>query len=661
MIQVKRTLTVLSLLAVGAAAACGGGAHAARYIAANNALVGVGYASAGPVRQGTLEKGKDARFRFEVEAGCFAWLVVGEGALSDLDVALLSGAGEAIAKSDGGSRDAVVKACVTAKGAYQVVIKGREAGDLLVAMYKGTAATPESASPVADGEGTCASPKVLSVGTASGSTAALSNTEQGTCGGNDSPEAVYRLDLTEKQHVAIELDPRFDSVLYVRRDACGESEFEVSCNDDAGPSTSRGGSNSISKIEGVWEPGHYFVFVDGNDGQSGAFRLTTTLASVPTLADACRGAKPLSLVQPTNGNSSKAFNLTSAACADGTKGPEIPYSLEIPVAARVRVEERASGFSPAVHLRRECERDDTEIACNDDALTDGAAVFTGALAAGRYFVFADSTDAEDGGAFSVEVETDVEPGTGVAGDACSSAVSLSAADQSIDTDTFTARDDFSGKCGGVGAPDVVYRFDLRKRMRVTANAQKSETKPLFSIASACGDKSKEIACGKSIDQILPAGTYFLIVDGEAAGQFGRSSVRLHLADVEKQEAACRNAPLLRAGQTVSATTAGAGDKFGASCAGATSSSDRQYKVILTERSKVHLDLQSSSFEGVLSLRKSCLDLAGGGTAEVACSRHRGNRNAQIDRTLDAGTYFVSIDGVGATSEGGFTLKYQVAK
>lgn len=616
----------------------------------------------GPIRQGAVEKGKEARFRFDSEAGCFAWLVVGEGPLSTLDVSVLSSSGDVLAKGGGNTRDTVVKACVPSKGTYQVAVKGGDSGELIVAMYKGGAAV-ESGPTEADGAGTCASPKVLNVGTTSGSTASFASNQQGSCGGNESPEVVYRLELTEKQRVTLELDPRFDSVLYVRRDACEENDFEVACNDDAGPAVSRGGSNSTSTIDGVWDPGKYFVFIDGNNGQSGAYRLTTTLGAVPTLADTCRAAKPLSLVQQTNGNLTKSFPLTGASCGDGAKGPEIPYTLEIPVAARVRIAERANGFfTPTLHLRKQCESEADEIGCSEDAVAPSEAVFTGSLAAGRYFVFADSADVDASGAFDVEVETDVEPGSGAGGDTCASALQLASITQTVEVDTFTAKDDVAGKCGGAGAPDVMYRFDLRKRMRVIASVLKSETAPLFSIASSCGDRSKEIACGKSVDQILPAGSYFMVVDGSAPGKFGRSSALLQIVDIDKQESACRAAPLLRPAQTISGTTTGAGDKFRSSCSGVASSADKQYKLVLSERTKVRIELNSPSFEGVLSIRKSCLELPGGASAEVTCNKRKGDPyHAQVDRTLDAGTYFVSVDGVGPLNDGAFTLHYQVMK
>ena len=62
-------------------------------------------------------------------------------------------------------------------------------------------------------------------GTTSGS-----STDRGTCGGNQAPEAVFKLVLTQKSDVFVTTHgTTFDTVIYMRNGCCGS---EVACNDD---------------------------------------------------------------------------------------------------------------------------------------------------------------------------------------------------------------------------------------------------------------------------------------------------------------------------------------------------------------------------------------------------------------------------------------------
>jgi len=54
---------------------------------------------------------------------------------------------------------------------------------------------------------------------------------------------------------------------------------------------------------------------------------------------------------------------------------------------------------------------------------------------------------------------------------------------------------------------------------------------IFLLAKSCTDRSSEIACGQTFDQVLSPGTYSLAVDGSAKGPFGRYSFALKARDV----------------------------------------------------------------------------------------------------------------------------------
>src|SRR6185436_7195139 len=101
---------------------------------------------------------------------------------------------------------------------------------------------------------------------------------------------------------------------------------------------------------------------------------------------------------------------------------------------------------------------------------------------------ADATDHDADGRYTLAVETAPEQGTGVPGDACADAVPLPRTDPSVQGDTFLARDDVAGKCGGQGAGDVVYRVEVPKRARVTAHMGSQEGQHVFVLTRTCGDR-----------------------------------------------------------------------------------------------------------------------------------------------------------------------------
>jgi hypothetical protein len=185
---------------------------------------------------------------------------------------------------------------------------------------------------------------------------------------------------------------------------------------------------------------------------------------------------------------------------------------------------------------------------------------------------------------------------------------------------------------------------------------------------SCTDRTSEISCGDVVDEILPQGSYWLVVDGTTKGPFGRYAVKLRIKDVTAQETACRAAPALSLGQTVTGTTAGAPDLFAESCAGredGQASGDKVYRLTLAARTHLLLTLSTPNHDGVLAIRRACTDppkarsLA---ASEAGCNNDGPDKtHSKLDRTLDAGTYYVVVDGHQGKNEGPFTLEARTVK
>jgi hypothetical protein len=628
----------------------------------------MGMAQVGPIHEGALAEGREARVALELPAGCTTIVAIGGDGVRDLDVTLLGPQGTPAAHDTTSEPQAVLRACFEAPEAYVLVVKAAAgAGSWVAATWQGGvgASEPGTASMARIGPepaGTCESPIPLADGVVTGTTARGESIHAGTCAKNSARELVYELDVPRRQRVTIEVDAHFDSVLYIRKDECAEEKAEVACNDDP----PEGGRNQ-SRIEKVLEPGKYFVFVDGYSQEGGSFKMTVSATDVLALADACRRAPSLSPGTPVSGTTDGNTDDAEATCGGGAEGADAAWSFNLASRSRVRLVEHSDDMAPVVHVRRACADAQSEIACAEPIASGGDAALIGIFDAGDYTAFADARDSEAAGAYSLQLEVGPPAGAGTSGEGCGDAVALSSGTGLTTVgDTFAARDDVAGSCGGAGAADVVYRVDVPRRSRFVASLQGEEAPHLLVVWRRCGDRGSEVACNRSVDEVLPAGTYFVAVDGAFAESLGRFTLAWTLQDVTAQTGACQAAPSLVERRPVSATTVGAGDKFSASCAGGDggpTGPDRVFRFALPTRATVRIALAENGFDGTLALRKTCADSPGGaGVSELACETSSDtHRPTVIERTLEAGTYWVVVDGQSPADQGAFRLDYRIVR
>ncbi|MCX7808804.1 MAG: hypothetical protein N2515_09355, partial [Deltaproteobacteria bacterium] len=177
----------------------------------------------------------------------------------------------------------------------------------------------------------------------------------------------------------------------------------------------------------------------------------------------------------------------------------------------------------------------------------------------------------------------------------------------------------------------------------------------------CGEPSTEIACISTtqqgeIDQTLTPGTYYLVVDGAIPQAFGEVTLNVRWNDLGQAERLCQNAPLIQPRRQVRGDTRGEGDHFQSSCGGQGSSPDKVYKLQIRRRSFVRISSEQQDWDGVLHLRRDCLDPM----TELGCNDDAGDStHSMIETILEPGTYYVFVDGYGSNSAGLFTLDVEV--
>jgi hypothetical protein len=655
---VNRSVIATAALALTAAgcSANRGADPASRFFAVHNVMRAIGLYQTGPVNQGSLAAGQEVRLPLTLPSTCVAIVAMGGAGVTDLSLRLIDPEGNVVAEEKAHDVEAVVRTCLERPGPYFAVVRMAEgAGEYLVSSWTGgDGFGSEAGAPLASG-GTCAAPTVLVPGRSyAGTTDDAPDDHEGSCSGSPGGhERVYRLDLPTRQRVGIEVSAEFDSVLYLRKGDCADESAEVRCNDDSGPKHSR--------IDAVLDPGMYFAFVDGYGDESGSYRIQATAHDAPSLADVCRGARPLAAASRVVGSLTDSFDNANATCGRDAKGDDIPYRFDLPTRARVRLVERSADFRPVVHVRRACEDATTEVACGDSGFVDDEATWAGVLDPGPYWVFADGADEAAPGSFTLSAETAPEGGIGVGGgaqgDGCGDAIPLTGVSGKVDGDTFAAKDDIAITCAPKGGADVVYRVDLAHRSRITARLVGDESSHALALERVCADRSTELSCGSIVDKLVEPGSYFVVVDGARPESLGRFSVSYKIRDMAELEAACAKVPALAWKKRESGSTAGGSDKFASSCGGrgnAKGSPDRVYRFSVPRRMAVRLTLESA-YRGVLSVRRACADDA----TEVKCAEASddGGR-AIVQTTLDPGTYFAVVDGAGSGSEGAYTLRLE---
>jgi hypothetical protein len=672
--------------------ACGGSSvHLEpRYVAVHNTMTAMGLAQTGAINEGSLPEGGVARSTQHLEAGqCTTYVALGGESVDDLDVRVQDDAGTALASDATHDRHAAVRVCPDYAGDYQVVLTMAGGhGEYTLSAWSGVASSGGAAVTArepgrgAGGRGSCAAPLPLELGRpVQGDTRAGASNMSGSCAEGNAAEQVYQLRVESRSQVTAVLQSTFDGALYLQRE-CGQRASELGCNDD-NPDTTR------SQLDLTLDPGTYFLVVDGYEDAGGTYELVVSAAAAQPIEALCSDAAPLAFGRAVTGTTVGAQDAFTATCAGGAHSPDRVYRVDVPSRARLRIKMR-SDHDGALYLRSDCTNPSSELACNDDFGDQQHSLVTAVVDPGHYFVYADGYNLAASGAFTLEAEMAPEAGGGATGDQCTAAAAAVLGTPTA-VDTFSAADDLSGSCGGQGAPDVVQRIDVRARSRVRVSFTGAEHSGVAYLQRTCGDTTTELGCvafapagnagagpgpgpgprpgpmpmptpppgsapvTPALDVTVDPGTYYLVIDGARAGQFGAVQVNVQLEDIAALERTCRQAPVLRVGQTVSGSTAASTDRFQASCADGAASPDELYRITLTRRSIVKLSL-ASDYDAALYIRRDCTQQS----TELACNDDStDNRHSYVETTLDRGTYYVIVDGFRTGNQGTFRLDYQV--
>jgi hypothetical protein len=424
------------------------------------------------------------------------------------------------------------------------------------------------------------------------------NDSQGTCGGAG-PDVVFSFTLSADRAATVQVvgdpsTPSYQPTFYLRR-SCADASAgaEYGCTASTGTTAQR----SYPRLAA----GTYYVWVDSDTAEGGKFAVFVTLGT-PAAApfnDFCALAAPLDFsagnTATVSGSTTNASDDAQGSCASYySSSPDLVYSFTTTTARKVTATLTATtGWNPAIYLRSSCADAATDVACNDGSTSlTSVGLQVGSLPAGTYFLWVDGSSQTwsgyDNGDFTLSVTLDA-PDPSAAGDTCLSPqpLSFTGGVASVTGKTTYASDSGHGSCQGSDvSADVVYSFTLGSSQSVSVSLVPNTVsyRPAFYLRKACGSKlqTDELVCalaaspGTSANTALanlPAGTYFLWVDGMAntAGDYTLTVTQGPIVPPPANDT-CSAPVVLKPATSVQGSTVGARDDYGvgpfsAICAG----------------------------------------------------------------------------------------------
>ena len=396
-------------------------------------------------------------------------------------------------------------------------------------------------------------------------------------------------------------------------------------------------------------PGTFPLYVWADRDEKVLLHVTEGPPTTPPGNETCGTAAPIVPGQPVVAGLAGSTKDIASRC--NFKSGDLVYSLTIASAQDVSVHATSlDGYGvPILSLRRpSCARLEDEIACGT-----GAKVFARALPAGTYYVGVGATAPTD-----ARVEVTVAPPTAPPfDDRCAGAPPL-LHNRTFSISLLNHADDVQLGCGDVGWLDAAYDVQLAEASDVLLLMRFSggDAGTVGLTGATC--EAPALACVKDAVSPLraarrnvPAGGYRAVVESRLGNPVQltalvRPAVPPTLVPFADR---CEAAPLIgESGGFFQGTTANAMADYSASCdtagTGPAGAPDQMLRLNLSAPRRVIFDMQGSTYATLLDVRKA--DSCPGAEIPRGCSAGYMPMRSFLDMTLEAGTYWVQIDGYG---------------
>ena len=458
-----------------------------------------------------------------------------------------------------------------------------------------------------------------------------------SCGWMGYADVVYTFTLEDDSDVTIDVLGRdFFYPFVAVQSECGDTTSEVRCLSSG---------TSIRFFERSMEAGTYFVVVES--WMEGVFEILLDVAepTEPPDGDDCTSPVLLHLGETTTVEMGDYSSNVPISCAGGTTYLDVVYAFALSERQDVRYEISAGGFTPYVAVSPLCGDLGSELACGGGTPQERSLC---ALAAGTYFVVVRGNREGD---LDVTVTTS-EPSEPPENEDCDSAIDISEGGVFPGT-LLCSEADYDLSCEWFDNYDVAYTFTLDETSDASLRLSAEDgLTPSLAVLRECGPPASEVFCQRSstvraLLRALEPGTYFVVISGEYQAAFELE------ASFGPPTTACDGATVVTESGTHRGNTSTDTDDFTSRCGGS-GGADTVYEIRMETAFDLVAEVTAADFDTVLHLRRVCDDPA----SEVTCNDDSGGTLlSRIEsRGLEAGTYYLIMDGLWSGAVGPYTLE-----
>ncbi|WP_164014670.1 hypothetical protein [Pyxidicoccus trucidator] len=434
---------------------------------------------------------------------------------------------------------------------------------------------------------------------------------------------------------------------------------------------------------GNLQPGTYLLVVDFEQArEEGPLTLQASL-TLPTPGDTCDIAIPLSFA-PEGGTTevpgtfAGAFDDHQVGCSALYEDRVYTFTTTQPMSFIAEATNASGTKAPSLSLHGgACDGTGTEVTCAPGGRARSS-LRTTDLAPGTYYLFVERGGYDAPDDYSLKVTLGARP----AGDVCASALPLGLPTSgpghvTVQGDTGRFFHDLTPSCGASSgtrnAPDSVYTFTTTERMnlRLSTKALTSGFRPTVSLRRGCTSFDSDLRCESTPTfspdtwtsyRDLPAGTYYVVIDGYDATQDGAFELVARLSPSGQVGESCTSPEPLTLSQGThgrATLTRAFPDYFEdhRDCWGF-DGSDAVFAVTTDRPRRLHARALGSPAvtQPVLSVRGNpCADEA----SQLACERASLDGLSRVSADLPAGTSYLIVKSPLDNPTGTFQLDVEV--
>jgi hypothetical protein len=459
-------------------------------------------------------------------------------------------------------------------------------------------------------------------------------------------------------------DGNQESAMLAVRRACDDLLSEVEC---------AGGFPGQVRMRAL-PAGEYFVIATAEPARRVVLDVKFDAASAaPTHMD-CSTPLDLGAGGRISGDLVDVSNVTDIQCGFAGAG-DLFYTFSLSATQDVEISAiAATGERMNFAVRSVCDDPNSTLRCETDA---PAQARLHALSPGTYFLVLEGPSTRE-----VDFDLDVAilpPTPAPPGDECATAIQLPL-DTKVAGSLVGLQDTVNLVCEcpsekpevpcGLFFDEAIYVLDVAQATDLDVQVEGGGEAVLdFALQSTCGQNAGQLACQNAgfqtrVRNVQP-GRYYLVVESADQVAFGIQVDQLPLSQptaVSGNDSCASAQTIPVSGGLFAGDTLGMLDDYQGSCGGAARSKDAVFKLDLDTQRRVRAELVGT-FDTVLHMFANTAGAAGcPGYTDLpdGCDDDGGSGSGSLlDLELDAGSYFLIVDGYNTLNAGAYTLEVTI--